>query len=101
VCPSIKILLCTWLLCFLSDNLLGWGKAFKYFGLKSSFLVAVFVFELGSLICAVAPNSTTLIVGRAIAGSGAAGIAGGAYTIIGFAVKPQMRPAFTGVLGAT
>ena len=45
-----------------------WGKAYKYFHLKPSFLVAIGIFELGSLICGVAQNSTTLIIGRAIAG---------------------------------
>lgn len=48
----------------------------------------------------VAPNSTALIVGRAIAGLGGAGIASGAYTIIAFAARPQHRAAFTGILGA-
>jgi len=52
-----------------------WGKAYKYFPLKATFLIAIFIFELGSLICGVAPNSTALIVGRAIAGVGGAGIA--------------------------
>jgi MFS family permease len=79
----------------------AWGKAFKYFDLKITYLISVFIFELGSLICGVSPNSTALIVGRAIAGIGGAGIAGGSYTIIGFAVKPALRPAFTGVLGAS
>ncbi|KAJ9650640.1 hypothetical protein H2198_010062 [Neophaeococcomyces mojaviensis] len=78
-----------------------WGKAYKYFPLKLSFLISIFIFEVGSLICAVANNSTTLIVGRAIAGAGGAGIASGAYTIIAFSVKPDRRPAFTGFLGAT
>ncbi|KAI9852710.1 MAG: hypothetical protein M1838_005905 [Thelocarpon superellum] len=78
-----------------------WGKAYKYFWLKSTFLLSVGIFELGSLICAVAQNSTTLIVGRAVAGMGAAGIASGVYTIIAFSARPQMRPAFTGLLGAT
>ncbi|KAK2829894.1 hypothetical protein FQN49_007153 [Arthroderma sp. PD_2] len=78
-----------------------WGKAFKYFPLKTVFMLAIFVFELGSLICAIANNSTTLIVGRAIAGAGASGLTGGVYTIIGFSVPPQQRPAFTGILGAT
>jgi MFS transporter, DHA2 family, glioxin efflux transporter len=55
-----------------------WGKAYKYFPLKLSFLVSIFIFEVGSLICAVANDSTTLIVGRAIAGAGGAGIASGA-----------------------
>ena len=45
-----------------------WGKAYKYFPLKPSFLVAIGIFELGSLICGVAQNSVTLIIGRAIAG---------------------------------
>lgn len=45
-----------------------WGKAYKYFPLKPTFMLAIAIFELGSLICGVAPNSTALIVGRAIAG---------------------------------
>jgi MFS family permease len=28
-----------------------WGKAYKYFPLKTTFLISIFVFELGSLIC--------------------------------------------------
>ncbi|KAK1970982.1 major facilitator superfamily transporter [Colletotrichum sublineola] len=77
-----------------------WGKAFKYFPLKTSFLISILIFEIGSLICAVAPNSVALIVGRAIAGVGAAGIASGAYTIIGFSAPPDKRPTFTGIIGA-
>jgi MFS family permease len=77
----------------------SWGKAYKYFPLKTSFLMSIFVFEIGSLICAVAPNSTTLIVGRAINGLGAAGIGTGAYTIIAFIAEPQKRAMFTGTIG--
>jgi MFS family permease len=91
----------TLMLTMMTDLDEAWGKAFKYFDLKTTYLVSVFIFELGSLICGVSPNSTALIVGRAIAGIGGAGIAGGCYTIIGFAIKPDMRPAFTGVLGAS
>lgn len=78
-----------------------WGKAFKYFPLKISFLIAIFIFELGSLICGVAPNSTSLIVGRAIAGVGAAGIGSGAYTIVAFTAEPKKRPVFTGIIGTS
>lgn len=77
-----------------------WGKAYKYFPLKLTFLTSIFIFELGSLICGVSPNSTALIVGRAIAGLGGAGIASGAYILIAVAVRPEIRAAFTGVLGA-
>ena len=77
----------------------AWGKVFKYYPLKISFLIAIFIFEMGSLVCGAAPNSKTLIVGRAIAGIGAAGIGSGAYTIIAFAAEPRKRPVFTGILG--
>ena len=79
----------------------AWGKAYKYFPLKISFLISIFVFELGSLICGVAPNSTALIVGRAIAGLGAAGIGAGTYTIIAFSAGPKNRPMFTGIIGTS
>ena len=77
----------------------AWGKAYKYFRLKTSFLVSIFIFELGSLICGAAPSSTALIVGRAIAGLGAAGIGSGTYTIIDFSAGPKRRPMFTGIIG--
>ncbi len=78
-----------------------WGKGYKYFPIKITFMLSVFFFEIGSLICAVSNNSTTLIVGRAIQGMGGAGIASGSYTIIAFSAPPKQRPAFTGVMGAT
>ncbi|KAJ5533855.1 Major facilitator superfamily domain general substrate transporter [Penicillium freii] len=78
-----------------------WGKFFKYFPIKLWFLVAVFIFEVGSLICAVAQDPTTLIVGRAIAGFGGAGVGVGVFTIIGFAAPPEKRPQLLGFTGAT
>ncbi|KAK0707081.1 major facilitator superfamily domain-containing protein [Lasiosphaeria miniovina] len=77
----------------------SWGKAFKYFSLKGTYLAAIFVFELGSLICGVAPTSTALVVGRAIAGVGAAGVSSGTYTLIAFAARPEKRPVFVGIFG--
>ncbi|KAI0533591.1 major facilitator superfamily transporter [Xylaria digitata] len=77
------------------------GKAFKYFPLKIVFLLSIFVFELGSLLCGVAPTSNVLILGRAIAGVGAAGIGTGAFTIVAFAAPPKKRPLFTGLIGAS
>ncbi|KAI1399175.1 efflux pump antibiotic resistance protein [Hypoxylon fuscum] len=78
-----------------------WGKAYKYFPLKLAFLASIAVFELGSLVCGSAPTSSALIVGRAIAGVGAAGIGSGCYIIVGFSVRPEKRAALTGVLGAS
>jgi MFS family permease len=48
----------------------------------------------------VAKSSTTLIVGRAIAGCGAAGVASGCYIIITYIASPKSRPAYTGIIGA-
>ena len=40
-----------------------YGKFYKFFGIKSVFLTGLFIFEVGSLICGVAPNSIALILG--------------------------------------
>ncbi|TVY53300.1 MFS gliotoxin efflux transporter gliA [Lachnellula cervina] len=77
-----------------------WGKAFKYFPVKTVYLTSIAIFEIGSLICGVAQNSTTLIVGRAITGFGVAGTFGGSYIIIGISVAPKQRPAMTGYMGS-
>ena len=76
------------------------GKFFKYFPLKASFLGAILIFMVGSLICAVSQNSTTFVVGRAFAGVGAAGVATGAFTIVAFAAEPKVRPGLIGLMGA-
>lgn len=78
-----------------------WGKGYKYFPLKVTFLLSIFIFELGSLLCAVAPNNEVFIVGRAIAGVGAAGVGSGCYTIIAFSADAKRRPMFTGIIGAS
>ncbi|KAH0282400.1 MFS general substrate transporter [Aureobasidium namibiae CBS 147.97] len=78
-----------------------WGKLFKYFPLKLWFLIAMLIFELGSLVCGVAQDPTSLIVGRAIAGLGGSGVAVGVFTMLGFAASPEKRPQLLGFTGAT
>jgi MFS family permease len=79
----------------------SWGKILKYFPVKASFILAVVLFEIGSLVCAVAPGNTAFIIARAIQGFGGAGIATGTYTIIAFIAEPRLMPQLTGLLGAT
>lgn len=79
----------------------SWGKAFKYFDIKWTFVLTLAIFEIGSLICAVAPNSVALIVGRAIAGVGAAGISVGGTSIVAFSTRPKTRPVLMGFIGLT
>ncbi|KAA8577329.1 hypothetical protein EYC84_007294 [Monilinia fructicola] len=76
------------------------GKFYSYFSIKWVYLIAIGIFELGSLICGVAPNSVALIIGRAIAGLGSAGIFSGALIIVAYSVPLVKRPMFTGIIGA-
>ncbi|KAM0225136.1 hypothetical protein ACHAPA_010061 [Fusarium lateritium] len=77
---------------------LFFGKLYTYGSIKWTFLIAIGIFEVGSLICGVAPDSVTLIVGRAIAGVGGAGIFAGALTILAFSVPLHKRPIYTGLV---
>lgn len=77
------------------------GKIFKYYDLKWSFLASMLIFEVGSLLCAVAPNSRTLVVGRAIAGLGGAGLSVGGTSIVSLIVPPKTRPMMMGIVGMT
>lgn len=76
------------------------GKFYTFFSIKWVFLIAIGIFELGSLLCGVAPSSTALIVGRAIAGLGSAGIFSGALIIVAYSVPLQQRPMYSGFIGA-
>jgi MFS family permease len=76
------------------------GKFYSFFSIKWVYLVAIFLFELGSLICGVAPTSTALIVGRAIAGVGSAGTFSGALIILAHSVPLASRPLYAGAIGS-
>ncbi|KAL2017192.1 hypothetical protein VTK56DRAFT_2512 [Thermocarpiscus australiensis] len=76
------------------------GRFYTFFSIKWVYLIAIFIFEVGSLICGVANNSVTLIVGRAVAGVGAAGIFSGALTILAYSVPLSKRPIYTGAIGS-
>ncbi|CCF43400.1 major facilitator superfamily transporter [Colletotrichum higginsianum] len=64
-----------------------------------SFLSSILIFEIGSLICGVAPSSPVLIAGRAIAGVGSAGIFTGAMMVMIPMVPLHKRPMFQGIFG--
>ncbi|RHZ55920.1 MDR family MFS transporter [Aspergillus thermomutatus] len=78
---------------------LPYGKFYTFYSTKWVYLSAIAVFEIGSLICGVAPNSVALIIGRAVAGLGAAGLFTGSILIIAQSVPLQRRPIYTGLLG--
>lgn len=78
----------------------SFGKVYTYFNIKWTFIAALFIFEVGSVLCAAAQSSTMLIVGRAVAGVGAAAIFSGAMTIIGYTVPLRKRPVYIGLLSS-
>ncbi|KAI9699110.1 MAG: hypothetical protein M1836_003299 [Candelina mexicana] len=78
----------------------SFGKVYTYFSVKWTFLSALVIFELGSIICAAATDSVMLIVGRAVAGAGAAALFSGGMTIIGFSVPIQRRPIYIALLSS-
>lgn len=76
-----------------------YGRIFTLFSIKWSYLAANMMFEIGSLICGIAPNSLCLIIGRAIAGVGSAGILTGSFVVIAHSVPMHKRPVFTAAVG--
>lgn len=52
---------------------------------------------VGSTLCAAAPSSLVFIVGRAVAGCGAAGLMQGSFAIITKTVPLSQRPIYFGL----
>lgn len=79
---------------------LFFGKLYTFFSIKWVYMVALIIFEIGSAVCGAAPDSMSLIVGRAVAGVGSAGIFSGAILIVANTVPLSKRPMYTGLIGA-
>ncbi|KAJ2972132.1 hypothetical protein NUW58_g9247 [Xylaria curta] len=75
------------------------GRIYKFYEIKMTFLISVALFEIGSVICGAAPNSVVFIVGRAIAGLGGAGIFSGVTIIMVTLVPLRKRAMFQGLFG--
>ncbi len=75
-----------------SAFLLLFGRIYTFYSPKTIFLSSIGCFELGSLVCGAAPNSTAFIIGRAIAGLGSSGVLCGAIVIIVYVVPLHKRP---------
>lgn len=94
------------------------GTVYKFFNIKFVYLASILIFEgklsfclyislpthlltniaAGSALCAAAPNSKAFIVGRAIAGTGAAGVIQGAITVITYISTLEKRPLYIGLV---
>ncbi|KAN0067849.1 Major facilitator superfamily domain containing protein [Elaphomyces granulatus] len=89
-----------YLLAICSTQLI-FGKLYTFYSVKWIYLSSLAIFELGSLICGFTPTSTGLIIGRAIAGLGSAGIFSGTVLIIALSVPLQYRSTYTSLVDST
>ncbi|KAF2032022.1 MFS general substrate transporter [Setomelanomma holmii] len=78
----------------------SFGKVYTYFDVKYTYLSSLVIFEVGSIICAAANSSSMFIVGRAIAGAGAAALYLGGMTIIGFSVPLRKSAIYIAALSS-
>ena len=76
------------------------GRIYTFYDPKWVFLCAIGIFEVGSAICGAAPNSIVFIVGRAVAGTGSAGIFSGGAVVMMNLVPLHKRPILQGLAGA-
>jgi MFS family permease len=79
---------------------LVFGKLYTFYVVKWVYLTALMLFEVGSLICGVASNSITLIMGRAVAGMGGAGLLVGSFLIVAVITPLDKRPIYNAILSS-
>ncbi|KAK2605783.1 hypothetical protein N8I77_008597 [Diaporthe amygdali] len=75
----------------------SWGKLYKYCNAKWVFLSSLAFIMIGSIPAAAAPNSRSIILGRAIQGLGIAGSMSGSIIVINFVSHPSQHPLLIGI----
>lgn len=79
---------------------MNWGKFSIIFGRKITMLAAIFLFEVGSLVCALANSMNMLIGGRVLAGVGGGGVQVLVFMILTEIVSIEKRGIAQGCVGA-
>ncbi|GJJ12904.1 hypothetical protein Clacol_007150 [Clathrus columnatus] len=83
-----------------AGSILFFGRIITISSVKWTLLVSVFLFELGSLFCAIAHSAGFLIFGRAMSGIGAAGIFIGITSTLPEISTLKQRPILMNCFGA-
>ncbi|PWA03439.1 hypothetical protein BB558_000389 [Smittium angustum] len=77
-----------------------YGKIADIFGPKETVLAAIFIFEVGSLLCGLSNSMTMLIFVRGVSGIGGAGIMVLSQIILSKTIPLHSRGKYSGFLGA-
>ena len=78
-----------------------YGRLADRHGTKTLFILGIAIFPIGSLVCALAPNFETLLLGRIVQASGGAAVPGLGMTLASLAYPPDSRGKALGILAAT
>ncbi|KAF2848079.1 MFS general substrate transporter [Plenodomus tracheiphilus IPT5] len=76
-----------------------WASVYTFFDGKWNYLIALFLFEVGSAICGAANMMDVLIFGRALAGVGGAGLYVGVLTLLSTLTNATERPLYLASIG--
>lgn len=79
--------------------MLTFGQILTIAPSKWVYLICIVIFEIGSLICGVAPSMNVLIFGRAFQGVGASGVFISILTILAQITRLEQRPLLFGSFG--
>jgi EmrB/QacA subfamily drug resistance transporter len=77
-----------------------YGKFSDVHGRRAVMLTAIGIFIAGSVMCALAPNMLTLVLGRALQGMGGGGILPIAQSIIADIIAPRVRGRYQAYMGS-
>jgi MFS family permease len=76
------------------------GRVYTFFNSKWMYMIALLIFEVGSVTSATAPSSIVFILGRAMAGTGAAAVFGGGLAVVQQTVPLKRRPKYLGLIAS-
>ena len=77
-----------------------YGKISDIHGRRVTLLIAISLYMLGSLVCALAPNMFVLILGRVLHGLGGGGLTSTGMVVLGDVAAPKERGKYYGYFSA-
>src|SRR6478672_6462986 len=77
-----------------------YGKISDIRGRRFTLLIAISMYMLGSLVCALAPNMVVLILGRVLHGFGGGGLTSTGMVVLGDVAAPRDRGKYYGYFSA-